>query len=154
MNGIIFDIKRYAIHDGPGIRTTVFFKGCPLTCAWCHNPEGIDRSPRVVYRKGKCIGCLECTGACPEKALSAGSNRIITDEDLCKHCSACVNVCPAGARELVGRTESVESLMDVIRKDVPFFDTSGGGVTFSGGEPLMQAEFLLEMLKACGKEDG
>ena len=151
--GIIFDIKRYAIHDGPGIRTTVFFKGCPLTCPWCHNPEGIDRSPQVVYQKSKCIGCLECIAACPEKALCAGSNGIITDEALCNHCGACVDVCPAGARERVGRTETVDSLMEVIRKDVPFFDTSGGGVTFSGGEPLMQAEFLLEMLKACGKED-
>lgn len=151
--GIIFDIKRYAIHDGPGIRTTVFFKGCPLTCPWCHNPEGIDRSPRVVYRKSKCIGDLECVGACPEKALSASPDGIITDEDLCTHCGICVNVCPAGARELVGRTETVGSLMEVIRKDIPFFDTSGGGVTFSGGEPLMQAEFLLALLEACGQED-
>jgi len=151
--GIIFDIKRYAIHDGPGIRTTVFFKGCPLTCPWCHNPEGIDRSPRVVYRKSKCIHCLECIDACPEKALTPGPEGIITDEALCDHCGACVDVCPAGARERVGKTETVASLMEVIRKDVPFFDTSGGGVTFSGGEPLMQAEFLLEMLKACGKED-
>jgi len=153
MHGIIFDIKRYAIHDGPGIRTTVFFKGCPLTCPWCHNPEGIDQSPQVVYRKSKCIGCLECVDACPEKALSAGPDGIRTDEALCKLCGTCVNVCPADARELVGTTETVGSLMEVIRKDVPFFDTSGGGVTFSGGEPLMQAEFLLEVLKACGKED-
>ena len=153
MHGIIFDIKRYAIHDGPGIRTTVFFKGCPLTCPWCHNPEGIDRSPRVVYRKNACIGCRECMEACPEKALSGGPDRIITNEALCNHCGACVDACPAAARERVGKIETVASLMDVIRKDVPFFDTSGGGVTFSGGEPLMQADFLLEMLAACGRED-
>jgi len=153
MHGIIFDIKRYAIHDGPGIRTTVFFKGCPLACPWCHNPEGIEPSPQVVYRKSKCIGCLECVDACPEKALSAGPDGIITDDALCNLCGTCVKVCPAAARELVGENKTVESLMDIIRKDVPFFDTSGGGVTFSGGEPLMQAEFLLEMLKACGKED-
>ena len=153
MHGIIFDIKRYAIHDGPGIRTTVFFKGCPLTCPWCHNPEGIDPSPKVVYRKSKCIGCLECVDACPEKALSAGPDGVRTDEALCNLCGTGVNVCPAGARERVGKTETVASLMAVIRKDVPFFDTSGGGVTFSGGEPLMQAEFLLEVLKTCGKED-
>jgi len=151
--GIIFDIKRYAIHDGPGIRTTVFFKGCPLTCPWCHNPEGIDRSPRVVYRNSKCIGCRECLEACPENALFEGPVGIRTDEARCKHCGSCVNACPAGARDLVGKTETVESLMHIIRKDVPFFDTSGGGVTFSGGEPLMQAEFLLEMLDACGQED-
>jgi len=107
----------------------------------------------VVYRKSKCIHGLECIDACPEKALTPGPDGIITDEALCNHCGACVDVCPAGARERVGKTETVESLMEVIRKDVPFFDTSGGGVTFSGGEPLMQAEFLLEMLKACGKED-
>jgi pyruvate formate lyase activating enzyme len=153
MHGIIFDIKRYAIHDGPGIRTTVFFKGCPLACPWCHNPEGIDPSPQVVYRKSKCIGCLECVDACPEKALSAGPDGIMTDDALCNLCGTCVNVCPAAARELVGENKNVESLMHIIRKDVPFFDTSGGGVTFSGGEPLMQAEFLLAMLKACGKED-
>ncbi len=151
--GIIFDIKRYAIHDGPGIRTTVFFKGCPLTCPWCHNPEGIGRSPRVVYRKSVCIGCRECLEACPENALSAGPDGIDTDEARCKQCGSCVNICPAGARELIGKTETVDSLMEIIRKDVPFFDTSGGGVTFSGGEPLMQAEFLLEILAACGKED-
>jgi len=153
MHGIIFDIKRYAIHDGPGIRTTVFFKGCPLACPWCHNPEGIDRYPRLVYRKSKCILGLECVEACPEKALSLGPDGIITDEALCNLCGACVDACPAGAREMVGQKISVESLMENIRKDVPFFDTSGGGVTFSGGEPLMQAEFLLAMLKACGKED-
>ncbi|MEN8245123.1 MAG: glycyl-radical enzyme activating protein [Thermodesulfobacteriota bacterium] len=151
--GIIFDIKRYAIHDGPGIRTTVFFKGCPLTCPWCHNPEGIDQSPRVVYRKSMCIGCLECIDACPEKALSPGPDGIITNELYCQHCGTCVDTCPAGARERAGKTETVESLMETIRKDVPFFDTSGGGVTFSGGEPLMQAQFLWEMLEACGKED-
>jgi len=151
--GIIFDIKRYAIHDGPGIRTTVFFKGCPLTCPWCHNPEGIDRSPRVVYRKSVCIGCRECLEACPENALSEGPEGIHTDEARCNHCGSCANACPAGARELVGKTETVPSLMHIIKKDVPFFDTSGGGVTFSGGEPLMQAEFLLAMLEACGQED-
>lgn len=151
--GIIFDIKRYAIHDGPGIRTTVFFKGCPLTCPWCHNPEGISRSPRVIYLKNMCIGCLECLEACPQNALSQGPDKIQTDEAFCRHCGACVDVCPAGARERAGKTETVGSLMETIRKDVPFFDTSGGGVTFSGGEPLMQAEFLLEMLDACGKED-
>lgn len=153
MHGIIFDIKRYAIHDGPGIRTTVFFKGCPLTCPWCHNPEGIDRDPRVVYRQHACIGCRECIDACPEKALAPGPDGIRTDETGCRQCGACVKACPAGAREMAGARETVASLMEIIRKDVPFFDTSGGGVTFSGGEPLAQAEFLIEMLTACGKEE-
>jgi pyruvate formate lyase activating enzyme len=151
--GIIFDIKRYAIHDGPGIRTTVFFKGCPLGCPWCHNPEGIHPSPRVVYRQRTCIGCRECLAACPEHALSAGSDGICTDDSRCRNCGACVEACPAEARQLVGRVETVASLMHAIKKDVPFFDTSGGGVTFSGGEPLMQAEFLLEVLAACARED-
>ena len=152
MHGIIFDIKRYAIHDGPGIRTTVFFKGCPFACPWCHNPEGIDRDPRVIYRKDMCIGCLECVDACPELTLSPGPGGIRTDETCCKQCGACVKACPAGAREMAGTRETVDSLMEIIRKDVPFFDTSGGGVTFSGGESLAQAEFLIEMLTACGKE--
>ncbi|MEK6192986.1 MAG: glycyl-radical enzyme activating protein [Deltaproteobacteria bacterium] len=149
--GIIFDIKRYAIHDGPGIRPTVFFKGCPLTCPWCHNPEGIDRSQRVVYRKSVCIGCLECLEACPEQALSATPDGIHTDEQCCQHCGTCVDACPSGAREQVGKNETVSSLMHLIKKDVPFFDTSGGGVTFSGGEPLMQPEFLFECLRLCGR---
>ncbi|MCG6908591.1 MAG: glycyl-radical enzyme activating protein [Deltaproteobacteria bacterium] len=151
--GIIFDIKRYAIHDGPGIRTTVFFKGCPLRCPWCHNPEGLDRVPQVAYRQDRCIGCGECIDACPEKALALTPEGVRTDETRCRHCGACSKACPADARELVGKIASVREVLDIIKKDVPFFDTSGGGATFSGGEPLMQPEFLLALLQACGREE-
>ncbi|MBW2611913.1 MAG: glycyl-radical enzyme activating protein [Deltaproteobacteria bacterium] len=151
--GIIFDIKRYAIHDGPGIRTTVFLKGCPLECPWCHNPEGIDKDPRVVYRKNICIVCRACIEACPGQALSLTPDGVHTDSARCRHCGACVDACPSGARERVGTIETVQSLFDIIKKDVAFYETSGGGVTFSGGEPLVQADFLLEILQICGRED-
>jgi len=153
VTGIIFDIKRYAIHDGPGIRTTLFLKGCPLNCRWCHNPEGIGKDPQVVYRKAKCIGCRACIEACPEHALSLKPDGIVTDVRRCKNCGACVEACPSGAREQVGKIETVQSVLDIIKKDVPFYDSSGGGVTFSGGEPLMQVEFLLDLLKKCGREE-
>jgi pyruvate formate lyase activating enzyme len=150
--GMIFDIKQYAIHDGPGIRTTIFFKGCPLACRWCHNPEGIEMIPQVVYREMRCIGCGECVATCPEGALTLTPEGITADLSRCKACGSCVDVCIAVARELTGRTITSADLMKIIIKDIPFYDESGGGVTFSGGEPLMQPEFLLELLKECGKE--
>jgi len=150
--GLIFDIKQYAIHDGPGIRTTVFLKGCPLACWWCHNPEGIETALRIVYQKNRCIGCGECVVACPEGALTFTPDGIATEITLCKTCGACAEVCAAEARETIGRIITVGDLMEIIKKDIPFYDESGGGVTFSGGEPLMQSEFLLELLQECGKE--
>ena len=147
--GIIFDIKKYAIHDGPGIRTTVFLKGCPLSCPWCHNPEGLSIKPQVVYNREKCIGCGECVAACPENALSLSTRGVETDFARCRHHGTCVLICPAEARESAGETISVENLVNIIAKDVPFYDESGGGVTFSGGEPLFQPEFLMAVLDAC-----
>ena len=147
--GIIFDIKKYAIHDGPGIRTTVFLKGCPLSCPWCHNPEGLSIKPQVVYNREKCIGCGECVTACPENALSLSPQGVETDFARCRHHGTCVLICPAEARESAGETISVENLVNIIAKDVPFYDESGGGVTFSGGEPLFQPEFLMAVLDAC-----
>jgi pyruvate formate lyase activating enzyme len=152
-NGIIFDIKKYAIHDGPGIRTTVFFKGCPLNCWWCHNPEGLDISAQVIYRKDRCIGCGECINVCPEGAIALSPSGVITDQCKCVHCGICVETCPAEARELIGREMSVDEVLEEIKKDILFYDQSGGGVTFSGGEPLMQPDFLLGLLDACGKLD-
>ena len=149
-SGIIFDIKRYAIHDGPGIRTTVFFKGCPFTCAWCHNPESKASDAQILYTRKRCIGCVKCVEACPQEALTLTIDGIRTEAELCRACGVCAGACPAEARQLAGRRESVADLMTVIEKDVLFFDESGGGATFSGGEPLVQSDFLLALLTACG----
>lgn len=149
--GIIFNIKKYAIHDGPGIRTTVFLKGCPLSCGWCHNPEGISSRPHLVYRRDLCIGCGECVSACPNDAISLTPEGIKTHSSLCKLCGTCAEVCPAEAREFIGQTQEATRIMELIEKDMPFFDESGGGVTFSGGEPLLQPAFLLQLLEACGR---
>lgn len=150
--GFIFDIKRYAIHDGPGIRTTVFMKGCPLFCQWCHNPEGIDPAPFWTYRQERCIRCGACAANCPEQALAIDIEGIAPAGASCLRCFTCTEVCPAEAREQVGRNVTAAELLVEIQKDIPFYDTSGGGVTFSGGEPLMQAEFLIELLRLCGSE--
>jgi len=147
--GTIFNIMRYAIHDGPGIRTTVFLKGCPLECWWCHNPEGMTRQPEVAYRVERCILCGDCIEACPHGALHQADTRIERSSDLCAVCGTCADHCLTGARESVGREISVGDLLVEILKDRVFYDESGGGVTFSGGEPLLQAEFLAAILKAC-----
>ena len=151
--GIIFDIKRYAIHDGPGIRTTVFFKGCPLCCRWCHNPEGISAGPPRFYRDQRCIACEDCVRACPQSALALDQpgRTIQIDKERCNHCGDCAALCPADALEVSGRSVTVEALMEIIEKDTLFYDQSQGGVTFSGGDPLMQPEFLLAVLNNCGR---
>lgn len=149
-SGIIFDIKKYAIHDGPGIRTTVFFKGCPLTCRWCHNPEGLSATPQLVYARERCVGCGDCLTACPAGAIQATVQGMTADPAYCRRCGICADVCPAEARELLGRRYTVDQLLTVIKKDIIFYDESGGGVTFSGGEPLLQPTFLIAILKACG----
>ncbi len=145
----IYDIKTYAIHDGPGIRTTVFFKGCPLSCLWCHNPEGIDISPRLVWNARACINCGSCCDTCPEGALSQGPSGIVIDRDICTRCGACAAACPTSALELQGRVHTVPELAATLEKDLIFYDTSGGGVTFSGGEPLAQWQALCALLDAC-----
>jgi len=152
-SGTIFDIKRYAVHDGPGIRTTVFFKGCPLRCPWCHNPESQSSSPTVLYRHNLCVACGRCVEACPKGALRLTESGVVRDFALCSGCGTCTEVCPSGAMERVGRWISCEELIAEIERDVPFFDESGGGVTFSGGEPLAQPEFLTEMLDLCAERE-
>lgn len=148
--GLIFDIKRYSIHDGPGIRTTVFLKGCPLNCRWCHNPEGRSASPEVMVRTGRCLeGCSECLAVCPERALRKAGPFPALDRLACTVCGECAEVCPTGAIEMVGRRLSAIGLLREIEKDRVFYDESGGGVTFSGGEPLAQPEFLEELLGLC-----
>ena len=145
----IFAIKRYALHDGPNIRTTIFFKGCPLSCHWCHNPEGIDFKITVITRTGTCVGCGECVVNCRQKALQRTDSGIFRDESLCTLCQDCVDICPALAHEATGWQMTTEQLLQEIQKDEPFYDQSGGGVTISGGEPLSQPEALLALLKGC-----
>ena len=150
--GVVFDIKRYAIHDGPGIRTTIFLKGCPLDCPWCHNPEGKNPEPEHMWWENRCLGCGSCVEACPEDAITMTGSLYI-DPERCVMCGACAEACVAEALEVVGREASVEEVMEVVRRDAVFYEESGGGVTFSGGEPTMQPVFLLELLRAC-KEEG
>lgn len=150
--GLVFDIKRYSINDGPGIRLTIFFKGCPLNCQWCHNPESISPKIQKLFTASKCIGCGECCRVCPVKACSLTPDGIVTDNSLCTLCGKCAEVCPTLATEMSGRYHSVDELLKIIEKERTFFDQSGGGVTFSGGEPLLYPDFLIEILDACGRE--
>jgi len=148
---LIFDIKLYAINDGPGIRVVVFFKGCNLHCAWCHNPESISEKVEKMYSPAKCIKCGSCVEACPENALTLTSDGIITDPDRCTLCGKCTEVCPTKAIEMSGKEMSISEIIDSIEKERVFFDQSGGGVTFSGGEPLVHTRMLLGLLEECGK---
>lgn len=149
--GLIFDIKRYAIHDGPGIRTTVFFKGCPLQCKWCHNPESWRFAPELALRLTRCLRCGQCVSVCVQNAVSFTEDFPLTKPDKCTCCGQCVELCQGGAREIIGRQITVAEVMEEVEKDIIFYDESGGGVTFSGGEPLLQPEFLLAGLNQCRK---
>ena len=149
--GLIFDIKKFAINDGPGIRLTVFFKGCNLECKWCHNPESMSPKVQKMYNAKKCIGALSCIEICPNNALKMTSEGIVTDYNICNLCGKCADVCPTKAFEMLGATIPISALMRKIDNEAIFFDQSGGGVTFSGGEPLMHSAYLLEALKECGK---
>ncbi len=146
---MVFDIRRFSIHDGPGIRTTVFLKGCPLRCWWCHNPEGLSAAPEVVWRAERCSRCGTCIAICPEGALSWDGETPLLDQTRCTLCGLCADQCYAEARELLGRAMTPEQVLAELERDRMFYDESGGGVTFSGGEPLAQPEFLLELLRGC-----
>lgn len=149
--GLIFDIKKYAINDGPGIRMTIFFKGCNLSCKWCHNPESMSPKVQKMYNASKCIGAVKCLDNCPNDALTLTKEGVVTDFDLCNLCGKCAEVCPTKAFEMLGSDISISELMKTIDNESIFFDQSDGGVTFSGGEPLMHSDYLLEALKECGK---
>ena len=148
----LFDIKRYSINDGPGVRVTVFFKGCPLTCKWCHNPESQSAKTQRLYNKSKCIGCNSCVEACPENALRLTPDGIVIEEDKCTLCGKCAEVCPTNATEMSGTDYTEEEIMTAVLKETNLMDSSGGGVTFSGGEPLMYAKDLKKLLVRCGEE--
>ncbi|MBZ9686119.1 glycyl-radical enzyme activating protein [Clostridium estertheticum] len=145
----IINIQKYSIHDGPGIRTTVFFKGCPLNCWWCHNPESQNPSPEIMFFKEKCTGCGSCFKRCPAKAIEFVDRYPLTYESKCTLCGKCSDFCLSNARELVGKAITVKDLMSEIIKDEVFYEESNGGVTFSGGEPLMHADYLYNVLKIC-----
>ncbi|PTN05955.1 glycyl-radical enzyme activating protein [Mangrovibacterium marinum] len=150
---LIFDIKKYAINDGPGIRITLFFKGCPLSCVWCHNPESINSQAQKMYTASKCIGAVKCIEVCPHDALTLTPDGIKTDVERCTLCGKCAEVCPTKAIEMSGREYTTPELMRIIERETVFFDQSDGGVTFSGGEPLMHHRKLIELLDRCGERD-
>ncbi len=174
--GTIFNIQKFSVHDGPGIRTTVFFKGCPLGCRWCHNPEGQHVAKELVILQSRCLGCGTCVAVCPERAIAPASGilratetaeavrtaattdaseppKVVTDRKKCTVCGECAAVCPVAAREIAGKEVTSNWVMEQILKDRMFYEQSGGGATFSGGEPLMQPEFLRELLIRCKDED-
>ena len=146
--GTVFDIQRFSLHDGPGVRTTVFLKGCPLACAWCHNPEGISPRPEVLVTEARCLRCGACAAACPETD-AAGETAAPLHPERCARCGACVAACPGGARRLAGRETTAAAVVAELERDRVFHEESGGGATFSGGEPLLQFDFLVELLAGC-----
>jgi pyruvate formate lyase activating enzyme len=145
--GVVFDVMRYGVHDGPGIRTTVFLKGCPLRCAWCHNPEGQSPEPELSYRAGRCVGCHACVEVCPGKP--AAHDGLAPLRERCQRCGACVEACYAEARQWVGREVTVDEILNEVRRDAPFYGQSGGGLTLSGGEPLSQPAFAEALLRGA-----
>jgi pyruvate formate lyase activating enzyme len=147
--GRILSIQRMSTEDGPGIRTAVFLKGCPLRCSWCQNPEGLSPEPEVTWTEARCIGCCSCLTTCPEGALSLGDEGITISRALCQGCGRCAQACPSTALELVGAPWSARALVQEVAKDRAYFERSGGGVTASGGEPTLQAGFVAEFLQGC-----
>ena len=153
LTGRILHLQRLSTEDGPGIRTTVFFKGCPLRCAWCHNPESLSTKPQTQWFAIRCLGCDTCLSACPNHCLSRTDSGLTIDQAHCQGCGQCAEACPAGALEQLGKTISVDELLAELCKDRAYYEKSGGGVTLSGGEPTLQADFaeaLLRGLKAEG----
>jgi len=150
MTGCVFDLKRYSIHDGPGIRTTVFLKGCALRCLWCHNPESIHAGPELMHWPSRCVRCHACVKACPTGAIYAdASGAVAIDRAKCDYCGKCADACLYDAMQIVGREMSVEDVLAEVERDRVFYEQSGGGVTLSGGDPSVQAGFAEALLDAC-----
>ena len=154
MKGLVSDIQRFAIHDGPGIRTTVFLKGCPLQCQWCANPETMSPRPEIMFFDDRCMKCGLCVDACPNQAIKIDIHKgLIYDYEWCQGCGECAKSCPRNARVLRGTRMTVTDVLDVVLKDSPYYARSGGGLTISGGEPFMQPEFVGEILAACKEKE-
>jgi glycyl-radical enzyme activating protein len=153
-SGWVFDCKRFSLHDGQGLRSTLFLKGCPLRCPWCHNPEGMAPGQRLSHTAARCIGCGTCLRACPELALSAGDSErdVRIDHTRCNKCGRCIDACPTGAMAFDARELSSEQAIAELLQDQTFFEVSSGGVTLSGGEPLLQPEFAVEVLDGCRRK--
>lgn len=147
--GIVFNIQHYSIHDGPGIRTTVFLNGCPLRCQWCQNPESQTIQPQLFYYREKCTGCGECVQACPQGAITMAGKLSITNRDLCKGHGNCTQVCRNEARNLMGKQVTVQEVFAEVAGDAIFYESSGGGVTLSGGDPTFQGKFTASVLSLC-----
>ena len=153
VKGWVFDIQHYSIHDGPGIRTTVFFKGCPLSCLWCQNPESQQLKPQLFYIEDKCIKCGLCVKSCPEGAIELAEGKVKTNREICTACGKCIDVCPVQAREMIGSSMTAGEVLVNVLSDKIFYDESNGGVTISGGEVLFQPDFAEAILSLC-KENG
>lgn len=151
--GHIFNIQHYSIHDGPGIRTTVFLKGCPIRCVWCQNPESQRPLPEVMYDRQKCTGCGKCAQACLEGAVEVNGTQSRTKRELCVGAGNCAVVCPNGARSIMGREITAGEVFQEVAGDAIFYKGSGGGVTLSGGEPLAQPQFSISLLKLCKQQE-
>ena len=147
MKATIFNIQKFSVHDGPGIRTTVFFKGCPLKCLWCHNPESQNPKKEILHDINKCVLCGKCVEVCPQNAVRIENNVVLTDNNKCNHCGECVIYCIPGSRQIAGKEYTVDEVLKEVIKDKVFYEHSNGGVTVSGGEPLIQIDFVEELLK-------
>jgi glycyl-radical enzyme activating protein len=151
VKGTLFDIQRFCLHDGPGIRTNIFFKGCPLRCVWCHNPESYRKQKELIYRAHKCQGCRACERVCPNGAHKFDRNIHIVEFEKCAQCGMCLEVCCYEAVSILGYEMTVDEVIDSVRTDLPYY-RSGGGVTFTGGEPMMQPKFAIQLAEALKKE--